>query len=75
MYELAKVFDCNQMPRDVRSIFIEWTEGISNDVYVAWDIKDGFIDEDQKEKYNKVSQWLRDNGATEEDTIIVSHWW
>lgn len=87
MVKLQKVFDCQDMPKDIRTYFFDnYGEGKSNDVYITVYIE-GSCDinvckNDYKcwsctfRKYNIVEQWLLDNGATEkDDSVIVKRWW
>jgi hypothetical protein len=65
-YKLMKVFDCQDMPDDVRKDFFDACE-LCNDVCTQWFI--GYCSE-------SVNRWLLENGATEEDEkVIIKHWW
>ena len=76
---MRKVFDCWDMPDNVREKFFELCSGgnsVGNDCYVSWfpcspcfeedsDIKDSWL----------VDTWLLENGANATETVIVQHWW
>jgi hypothetical protein len=63
-YTTKKVFDCQQMPEDVRDAFFKATDGTGNDCYVGW----GWHQE-------SVNAWLIENGAKKNEDILISHWW
>ena len=79
--KLIKVFDCQEMPDDVREAFFCEKEA-SNDCYVDWCLDDLPEDLNSEEDpcygpdYLKVSKWLLENGASIDDKdIIIKHWW
>lgn len=75
-----KVFDCQDMPDDVRTYLFE-SSYQGNDCYVSQEVfGPTYFDEDSNtdiecEEYNIVCQWLLDNGATIGEYVIISHWW
>lgn len=80
-FKTMKVFDCQDMPDDVRRAFFDhyrdWGPG--NDSYVNWTIK---TDTDPSKEEIMIDTWLIANGAndapSEEDegeTVLISHWW
>jgi hypothetical protein len=80
MYEMRKVFDCQNMPNDVRTkFFVEMCE-CSNDCYVSWWPQTAtFVDDDgttqPNEDHTIVDAWLLDNGAEPDECVLVQHWW
>ncbi len=80
-YEMLKIFNCQDMPDDVREIFWDRTMYVSNDCYVAWNLEPSTYKDDegvahQNEDYTIVDDWLLMNGATTNDNkVLVSHWW
>lgn len=79
-YKTYKVFDCQDMPDDLCSKFLETYEK-SNDVYVSWTIKGSspeYVSEEEKE----IDAWLIANGADDAtspdesgETVIIQYWW
>lgn len=63
--KLMQVFDCQDMPDNVRKEFYESYEQ-GNDVYVSWH-RDYMENE-------VVEQWLVENGATDRQ-VLINHWW
>lgn len=77
---LMKVFDCQDMPKEVRHVFYEETEGEGNrcnDIHVSWDIAGDWRDCDGDTPNEKlIDDWLFANGANREDKeVIVKRWW
>ncbi len=72
MFKMMKVFDCQKMPTDIKKAFFKCSEDLSNDCAAIWDVElcDGMID-----GYNDVSKWLVENGAEEDERVIVKRWW
>jgi len=71
MYKTVKLFDCQDMPKDVRKEFFKTCGSPSfrgaNDCIVAWHI--GVTSD-------KVDAWLLKNGVTQEDeAVTIKHWW
>lgn len=71
--ENYKVFDCQEMPSDIREKFFSTTEGKSNDCYVNWwvDIDPGHYGD----KHVEISKWLIKDGAEDGDKVLIKHWW
>jgi hypothetical protein len=65
MYKTMKVFDCQNMPEDVKASFFEATEGSDNDCYLFW----------YWASHANVDKWLVDNGAKRGSEVLISHWW
>lgn len=83
-YKLLKVFNCQQMPGDIRDIYFEEAndpESHGNDCYIDWYIEhpsDPHISENKK----IINQWLVDNGAdaaldenSSGEKVLIRHWW
>jgi hypothetical protein len=66
-YKLLKVFDCQDMPDNIRRQFFDETDHAhGNDVYID------FVLEDED---NSVVKWFRKHGADTEDEVVVKRWW
>ena len=65
MFEKKKVFDCQDMPEDVKEVLFTSREGVGNDCYVNW----------YCEEEDVVTKWLLENGAKKDEEVIISHWW
>ncbi len=80
-FVIRKVFDCQDMPPEVKKTFFNLTSDYSNDTYTRWTV--GFIDQEDPDDYDEdvigwyklVDDWLASNGAGEEEEVLVSHWW
>ena len=77
-FKMMKVFDCQfnpGMPADVKEAFFSFYE-CGNDVCVLWTIEK-IPNEDAVElaKEGMVSNWLIENGACEDETVLIKHWW
>ena len=64
-FKRVKLFDCQDMPQDVRTKFFLSFNGGSNDICVKY-----FVD-----KESDVGKWLIANGAKNEEAVIIQHWW
>ena len=75
-YETLKVFDCQDMPDEIREDFFFITQQ-GNDCLVTVYVDDESLDEAELDDVNLVSVilWLRENGAIEDEKVIVKHWW
>ena len=99
IFKIMKVFDCQDMPDDVRKRFFcyagDWNT--SNDSFVEWNTSDhycailsdevthGIVTHKGRlssgtmvsivKGYNIVNDWLLDNGADFQETILIKHWW
>jgi hypothetical protein len=67
-FELMKVFDCQKMPSEIRQVFFQIDFGVGNDSYVKFFVR-------QASENCVVSKWLVENGAVEEEDVIISCWW
>jgi hypothetical protein len=79
-YKIMKVFDCQDMPENIRQMFFELCES-GNDCYVDWTIN-GTTDEYITDEEKAIDAWLISNGAngapSEDDSgedILIRHWW
>jgi len=61
-----KVFDCQDMPADVRKEFFDNSEANQNDCYVSFDTE---------ERECSVTKWLMENGAEKDEEVLINHWW
>lgn len=84
MFTLQKVFDCQDMPDDIKEIFFNQNE-CGNDCLVYYTVNwlKQAIEEDGTESHDcydlsneeKLDNWLIENGALNNELIIISHWW
>jgi hypothetical protein len=82
MFKLMKVFDCQEMPDDVREAFFSNTEGMySNDCYINyWIAECPEIDYEDNDPHKVVDMWLKQfplspSEASGEEPVIIKHWW
>lgn len=69
-FQLKKVFDCQAMPEDLRSLFFEHERkglGRGNDVYIDWYINDSTD--------KLIDAWLLAQGAEPDEHVLIRHWW
>lgn len=71
-YKIMKVFDCQDMPYNVKKQFFDYSEK-ENDVYVEWKVNSDYHLEGLEPKL--VWNWLLENGAVDQEVVIVQHWW
>lgn len=85
-YKMIKVFDCQDMPDDLRKKFFDYSESVGNDCYITWYMDEYFYDlearetDGELEEYeiisNEISEWFTSNGANFKDKeILIKHWW
>lgn len=83
MYKTKKVFDCQNMPGDTRTLFFEQSE-MSNGCYVSHEVfsktymdeaDDGTETEVECAEYSAIDAWLLENGATPGEYVLINHWW
>lgn len=83
-----KVFDCQEMPYDIRKTFFEWVNsdnGHGNDCLVNWNtqtwteeaetVGDCGMNEELAKKFHIVNNWLLKNGMNPKEDVIIRHWW
>lgn len=68
-YETIKLFDSIDLPDDLRQYLLGHYE-CGNDSYVRWSIGNHTT-----EVAKKLDQWLIDNGASEDESVMFSYWW
>ncbi len=82
--ETLKVFECQEMPDDVRTAFFELTDGYPNDIYVAHYVGDALKEETENPgeyekkilvKYRLLENWLKLYGAKDGEKVLIAHWW
>lgn len=62
-FKRLKVFDCQDMPAEVKREFFAATY-VGNDCYVSW-----------AWHVDSVNAWLIENGAKENEELLINHWW
>jgi hypothetical protein len=79
---LMKVFDCQDMPDDIKKIFFDIMEPrfkalmLGNDCYVDFDIDFEEPESiDESDKLLMIQKWLLENGAELDDTVLINYWW
>lgn len=68
-YETIKLFDGTDLPGALHHFLLSCYE-CGNDSYVKWSIG-GREDEEAKQ----IDQWLIENGASKNETVMFSYWW
>lgn len=79
MFKTQKVFDCQEMPDDVREVFFSGKYQ-GNDCYVSHEVfQEHYLDDNDQvqvsEEFSIVDNWLLDNGAFPGEYVLISHWW
>lgn len=78
LYKTRKVFDCQPayggMTQAVMAAFLRATPNKGNDCFVEWEVVSEGSD-DYDEEYIFVSKWLLENGAKENERVLIKHWW
>ena len=67
-----QVFDCYEMPKDVRDAFFLFSDA-GNDTYVEVSPED-LAGEDSDPEFKCIGEWLFANGSGT-DEVLVKHWW
>ena len=73
-FQVMKVFDCQDMPEELRNKFVRIWDNKCNDVYVHWHVADSIYDEDD-DPCKLVDEWLLANGAKEFEQVLIKYWW
>jgi hypothetical protein len=63
-FKLVKIFDCEDMPPNVKEEFLDSS---SKEIYCSY-----YVDDD---KNDIVSIWLLDNGASLNERVMIKRWW
>lgn len=84
MYVMMKVFDCYDMPKELRREFFDRSEA-GNDCYVSYFLeadcttmscdKEECSDNCEFIKYNNIQKWLLENGAIPDEHVLIKHSW
>lgn len=83
-YDMMKVFDCQDMPDDVREKFFglcSGGNGVGNDCYISHWVAPTMVtrastgETEVDEDHTIVDDWLLANGACEHEHVIIQHWW
>ena len=77
IYEIMKVFDCQDMPRDLMREFFRLWDDKGNDVFLEWTLGDSNDDVSKR-----IDEWLCVNGAKHAkdendigETVLIKYWW
>lgn len=75
-YKTLKIFDCQDMPKEVKQHFFEIYRysGVGNYCYVDYNVADSIWGEDEGYSYKLVDEWLIENGAEKTESVIIKHW-
>lgn len=79
-YELLKVFDCYNMPSDLRDRFFDVHDWLSHDSFVFWTVKENVYDDDNDFDH-LMDEWLvssgaegpKEEGKSGERVLIICH--
>lgn len=83
--KLMQVFDCQDMPSNIREEFFDVTDDMvsSNDVHINWYV--GECDDTTYEMYGEkedaqhrlVDTWLKEDCGTEliSEEVLIKRWW
>jgi hypothetical protein len=82
-YKTLKVFDCQDMPEDVRKTFFDYVES-GNDCYIDWDIASMAWTDEALAGAQLIDNWLIANGAegpssspdgdVPGECVLIKHW-
>lgn len=80
-YRMMKVFDCQDMPEDLRKEFFALWDDRGNDTFVKWGIAESIYESDD-DINKRIDDWLVENGADaapgDDDSgecVLISYWW
>lgn len=72
-FVVMKVFDCQDMPDELRARFFKLWDHKHNDSSVTWEVNE---DTDPDQDTKDVNDWLVANGANPEgESVIIQYWW
>lgn len=75
MYETKKVFDSDKMPENIQQAFFDGCgDNCHRNSSVEWQIEPYEYDVEPL-VYDSVSQWLIDNGADADETVLIHIGW
>ena len=75
-YETVKVFDCQALPVHTRNQFFAKAKPACAGVYVPWEVQSQYDEHSEpNEYYTDVDQWLQENGAPYNETVLIYCWW
>jgi len=72
-FETKKVFDCQDMPEELRRKFFDMWDNKGNDSFVEWTIGDSFYEADDPSLL--IEDWLLANGAADGEEVVIKYWW
>lgn len=75
MIKQALLVDIWEAPRDVKDSFLDFTEVNGNPFYHRWRISETDLRYSEDTKKVKVNNWLKSQGLTEKDIIIITGGW
>ena len=74
-YKMRKIFDCTQMPENIHDKFFyemaSWQPNLSNDCYVEYWV----CNDSESDDFSIVSKWLVENGADDNEEVLIKYWW
>lgn len=73
-YKIMKVFDCQDMPDDLCSEFLEMWDNKSNDSSVEWPTANT-VYADKDDPTRRIDEWLLEGGAEKYEDVIIKYWW
>ena len=71
-FKLMKVFDCQDMPDNLKKIFMSFWDNVGNDCAKEWYMHDSDPPEPESDK---IDTWLMENGAEFGEHVMIKHWW
>lgn len=80
-FKTMKVFDCQDMPKDVKEAFLKYTRSgghTANDCYVELQRDKEAVSYYKRNKHSDfllVHRWLTNNGAKEHEDVIIGFNW
>lgn len=72
-YNMMKVFDQSQMPKEAREQFVDYYEDKINDnAYIYHSVQSMY---NHETKLNRVDKWLLENGADKDESVLINIYW